>query len=406
MLVRIGTFASSSVATGEGPTGGAATLIGSEADGVAIDFRDMTMIIRDTVTGANAFAGAPATKLTYTSPSTKWILNSAGLYVSGTTLRTEYDSSGVALGLRVEEARTNVVLHDRHMTNAAWTKTTCTAAKDQTGIDGSANSASSLTATAGNATCLQAITLGSSARFQTAFVKRITGSGVVEMTMDNGATWTAVTVTGAWTRVSIPSQTLANPTVGFRIVTNGDAIAVDFVQNENGAFATSPIATTTASVTRAIDNISIATTLLNYSTTLGSAYVGYTVIGLTANTKLFSLNTAGSSANVVELDQNTSTLARSTIITSSATQAQISVTTNATGTFNKLATSWKVNDVAVSANAGAVGTDTSATMPGALGTLCIGSRLGGSSTATTSWLRNVLYLPRDWSNAELQAVTT
>lgn len=158
--------------------------------------------------------------------------------------------------LLLEPARTNVVLHSRDLTNAAWVKTNCTALKDQAGADGVASAASKLTATAGNATCLQSITLASSARYQSAYVKRITGTGVVEMTMDN-VTWTPVTVTASWTRVTIPTQTLANPTVGFRIVTSGDEIAVDFVQNEDGSYPTSRIATTTAAVTRAADNLSV-----------------------------------------------------------------------------------------------------------------------------------------------------
>lgn len=152
--------------------------------------------------------------------------------------------------LQNEMARTNVVLWNRDLTNAAWTKSNCTVAKDQTGIDGVANSASKITATADTATCLQNITLASSARFQSAYVKRVAGSGIIEMTMDNGLTWTAITVTSSWTRVAIPTQTLANPIPGFLINTNGDAIAVDFVQNEAGAEPSSPIATTTASVTR------------------------------------------------------------------------------------------------------------------------------------------------------------
>lgn len=161
-------------------------------------------------------------------------------------------------GVLLEDARTNVVLWSRDLTNAAWVKTNITPAKNQIGADGVANSASLLTATAGNGTALQAITLGSSARFQSAYVKRVTGSGTVNMTTDNGATWTAVTVTSAWTRVSIPTQTLANPTVGFRLVTNGDAIAVDFVQNENGTFPTSSIPTTTVAVARVADAWSFA----------------------------------------------------------------------------------------------------------------------------------------------------
>lgn len=155
--------------------------------------------------------------------------------------------------LLLEAAATNVVLFNRDLTNAAWTKTTMSAARTQVGIDGVTNSATVLTALAGNATCLQAITLGSAARFQTAWVKRLTGSGTVNMTMDNGVTWTPITLTTAWTRVSIPTQTLANPTVGFRLVTNADAIAVDGVQNEAGTFPTATIYTTTVAVAR-LDN--------------------------------------------------------------------------------------------------------------------------------------------------------
>jgi hypothetical protein len=66
-----------------------------------------------------------------------------------------------------------------------------------------------------------------------------------------------VTVTSAWTRVTIPSATVTDPVVGFRIVTSGDAIAVDYAQLENGAFSTSAIETTTAAVTRSADVASI-----------------------------------------------------------------------------------------------------------------------------------------------------
>lgn len=165
------------------------------------------------------------------------------------------------LGLLVEDSRTNVVLWNRDLTNVVWTPTNITAAKDQTGPDGVSNSASSLLATAGNGTILQSITLASSARAQSAYIKRITGTGTINMTMDNGSTWTAVTVTANWNQVSIPTQTLANPVVGFQIVTSGDAIAVDFVQNENGIFATSPIPTTTVAVARAGDTVQPISTL-------------------------------------------------------------------------------------------------------------------------------------------------
>jgi len=162
------------------------------------------------------------------------------------------------VGLWSTLGRTNVVLHNRDLTNAAWSGgSNMTTTKNQVGVDGVSNSASSITAGAADATILQPITLGSSARFQTAYVKRLIGSGAVSMTMDGGSTWTTVTVTDDWTRVSIPTQTISNPSVGFRLATSGDSIAIDCVQNEDGAFATNPIFTAGSAVARAADRIAL-----------------------------------------------------------------------------------------------------------------------------------------------------
>jgi hypothetical protein len=214
----------------------------------------------------------------------------------------DLDSDGVreTPHLLLEVAATNVALRNRDLTNASWTKTNITAAKDQTGIDGIASSASKITATAGNGTCLQAITLASSSRMQTAYVKRITGSGTINMTTDNGSTWTAITVTSttAWSRVSIPAQTVTNPTIGFRIVTNGDAIAVDFVQNETGPVATSPIPTTTAAVTRSTDTLVFALTDIPKNLT---SYIKFVELGSAAlNAALFGIGDGSNAAFYVK----------------------------------------------------------------------------------------------------------
>lgn len=207
---------------------------------------------------------ATFTRADSTTCATAWLNTGLLSTVAAGILRIEWvdlDSDGIreTPGYLIEGARTNVVLRNRDLTNVAWTQTNCTPVKDQLGIDGVTNGGCRITATAGNATCLQAIVLASSARYQSAYVKRLVGSGVVEMTMDNGATWTAIVVTSTttWTRVTIPTQTLANPTVGFRIVTSADSIAVDYVQNENGMFPSSPIATTGGAITRSADSLTI-----------------------------------------------------------------------------------------------------------------------------------------------------
>jgi uncharacterized protein YmfQ (DUF2313 family) len=167
-----------------------------------------------------------------------------------------------------EPSGTYRALWCRDLTNAAWTKSNMTPAKTATGIDGRANSATRLTATAGNATVLQAMVNGSQSRRFNPFVRRITGSGNIDITLDGGATWTTKAITGAWTRVAI-GQTLADPSVGFRIVTNGDVIEVDACNCQDGDYDLSPVFTTTNSVARGGD-VASRTFGAEYSTAKGT----------------------------------------------------------------------------------------------------------------------------------------
>jgi hypothetical protein len=165
-----------------------------------------------------------------------------------------YDTSNVREGVIIEPARTNLLTHSDDLTNAVYTKTNVTATKDQTGPDGVSNSATRLTADAGNGTCLATGIISASAtHVYEAHVKRITGSGTINITLDNGVTWEDITSeinSSIYTQVAAASQTIANPDVGFRIVTSGDEIAVQFSQCAVGAFIGSPIPTAGFTVTR------------------------------------------------------------------------------------------------------------------------------------------------------------
>lgn len=208
----------------------------------------------------------------------------------------DLDADGIreAAGITLQPALANVVLWNRDLTNAAWAKTSVTPVKDQVGVDGVANSASRITATAANGTCLQAITLASSQRFQTAYVMRLVGSGPIQMTTDGGTTWTNITVTATWTRVSIPAQTVTNPSVGFRIATSGDSIAVDLVQNETGAYATSPMPTTTASVSVNAHRLFIAYNALVQAMSVWLDLTEATPTNLANGTRLLEIGDSGS----------------------------------------------------------------------------------------------------------------
>jgi hypothetical protein len=173
------------------------------------------------------------------------------------TTSTPLAANPTSNGLLIEEARANRILWCRDATQANWVSTNVTAAKDQTGIDGVANAASSLTATANDGTCIQTITLASGSRTGSVYLKRITGTGNVQVSLD-GSTYSTVDLSASEWRRIVLSGTVTNPTVGIKLAVSGDAVAMDYGQVEDGAFVTSPILTTTASVTRAVDLAEIA----------------------------------------------------------------------------------------------------------------------------------------------------
>ena len=351
------------------------------------------------IAGASSTAVAP---ITVTRNIAAWADNVAGVWSSFAINAARITDKGLLL----EEPRTNVCLQSRTLTNASWVKTNCTALKDQTGIDGVASSASRITATAANATCLLTTTVTSSARWQTAFVKRLVGTGNIQMTQNNGTTWTTVTTTGSWTRVECPTVTAANPVVGFRIVTSGDSVAIDMVQNENGAYATSPIPTTTASVTRTADVVIINTTVAPLASwfvaATGTLFAeGVPHAGSLPTPIVFQLDNASTSLHYVGLP--------------GATAAAGGTTTagSAVGTFNgtyaagvnKAAWAYAVNDMAGSHNGAAVVTDaTGPTMPTGITT----ARLGKIVAAThwSGYLRRLVYFNTRVPNATLVTLTS
>lgn len=133
-----------------------------------------------------------------------------------------------------------------------WIADNVTVAKDQVGIDGVSNAASSVSASANNATIIYRATTPSQANTCSVYLKRISGTGVVQVTLD-GVTWSTVDITSTeWRRVAL-TGTVTNPCMGIRLATAGDVVAMDYSQVEVGGFVTTPILTTTATVTRNVD---------------------------------------------------------------------------------------------------------------------------------------------------------
>lgn len=235
---------------------------------------------------------------TFSRASTATFLDASGVVqtaASGVPRFSHYDPANPSLGplLLLEGARTNLLTYCRDLSNVAWTASNVTVAAT-TGADGVAASGSRLTATAGNGTVIRAAALvhGSAAYSGSFFIKRITGTGNVDITLDNGATWTTVTVTAAYTQLG-KTQTLANSQFGIRLVTSGDVVDVDFCQDEAGAFRSSAIATTSAAVTRAADALSFPFLAPPQAMTV---YADWVDIGNVAGQYVVAISNAGASA--------------------------------------------------------------------------------------------------------------
>lgn len=324
---------------------------------------------------------------------------SVDTYVA-TTSAAVYDlpyvySGGELQSILPEPAATNLALQSNDFTNASWTKSNMTTALTATGPDGVANSASTLTATAANATALQAITSASSSRLTSVYIKRRTGSGNIDLTQDNGTTWTTQTVTSSWTRVALSAVTSTNPTVGIRIVTSGDAVDVWCFQHETGTVATSPIITYGAAVARAADS---PLALLNLFPSIGTAYTVYAKYKpQSASVATTAIRLDDTTTNeLVSLGNNASGAGLATVTDGGVSQASITSGTITASAFHRVAASVEANNVLFVVNGGAGVQDTSVTLPTLTRLLLTAG--GGQE------LQQIAILPGARTEAQLQAL--
>lgn len=259
------------------------------------------MIDIDFVKGL-CYGGSMSSVLAITRATTGWAVDTNGRiwsYPSGTFRINN-------TGLTIEAAATNLAIQGRDLTQAGtWTATNMTTAHTSVGADGVANSGTRCTAGAINATLLQVITGASTARTLQFWIRRVTGTGTVNLTQD-GVTWTdfsATLNTSTYTRCVLTATQL-NPTIGIQLGTSGDAVDVDFVGLEATAWATSPIATTTVAVTRNSDVIVTTGGLNNYLMNNYTASMYESVLPEYASNASIGTRTYGFAADDAGFDRN------------------------------------------------------------------------------------------------------
>ena len=343
----------------------------------------------------------------FTRASTKTYFDATGVLQTAAVDEwpVEYDpDTGLLLGRSVWEARTNLALHSRDLTNAAWTKSSGTAAKDQVGRDGVADSASSFTATGANATVLQSITSASAARTYSVDVKRLVGTGTVEITQNNGTNWTSIALTEDWTRFEI-TATVTNPVIGLRVTTSGDSIEVDYNQQELGSSASPRIATTTATVTRAADTATITDlSAIGFNASEGTIVCEAIPQAVHSGvTNQHILNIGGASGENIYLRRSASdTDLEFVVLDGSAVQTLLSAGPSTLGTKYKIAATWAADHFGISIGGAAAVTDTAGTVP-TVTNMKIG--VFGTVDQFNGVIPSLTYLPRKTAFANLPALS-
>jgi hypothetical protein len=161
-------------------------------------------------------------------------------------------------GVTTAKAEENLLLRSQDY-SATWTVTNLTPVTGKTAPD-TTSTATEFTATAANAVLTQGFTAIAGSYTFSVFLRRVTGSGDIQIAADNG-TWTTKAITGTWARYDV-TQTVAagSKTAGVRVVTDTDAIEVWGAQLEQRDAVTSYTATTTQQITNYIPVLLTAAT--------------------------------------------------------------------------------------------------------------------------------------------------
>lgn len=361
-----------------------------------------------------------------------------------------------SLGLLIEEQRTNLIPYSEQFDNAVWVKNNASiTANTVVSPDGTLDAdklvedtaTSSHTVSVANVTTSTTTTstfsfyakAGERSVIQVRYGVQSTanrGQGNVDLSdgtvalvqnigTATGTTLTATAVGNGWYRVAITTnpndaastQTRALIFLGNTVVNlftgasyTGDGYSGIYIwgaQLEAGEFPTSYIPTVASQVTRASDAASMTGTNFSswYNQGEGTFYAQFRPMtsNFGSNKNIF-LASDGTSSNFVGLRYVSSGVQVAMAATTSAVvQAALVTGTMVAGTSYKLAGAYKANDFAASRDAGAVGTDTSGTVP--VVTQAEIGMLAGSSFSSQH-IAKLAYYPLRVTNAQLQGLTS
>ena len=427
-----------------------AYLLGSDTDGLALASRDDTMTIRSTSDTNDNYQGTPGAKLTTTRASTAsyWDVNGVLQYAATGTLRRDFDprlsSTVERCGYLIEEARTNTLLYSSTYDNAAWntvSNVTLTAAAS-TGPDGLASAYRILNDTVSGAHRINQGSLTFTAASWTYYTiaKAETGSWLQLAVSDgttnfyanfnlstgvvgnkHGSTTSSMWALGNGWYLCAMTQTTASAsgrTVNLAIleadtasynpsyVGTGVSLLLYGSQVELGPFASSYIPTTSATVTRAADLVTLAGTLFPLNQAEGTLYAKAMHMGLSTTSERILQLDDGTASERILLNRNVSRIAEYVVTDGGVSQVSLSSspTTLTDLTAYKAAAAYKLNDSAVAQAGQTVQTDIVCTMPTT--TQLVFGNIAAGNSALSGWLFEAAYFPSRKTNSQLQALAS
>ena len=359
----------------------------------------------------------------FTRASSATFVGSNGLIQSAAINAARFDHDPVTLeskGLLIEESRTNLLARSAEIGNAYWTNSNLSISSDgQTSPDGGLN-AETITVSAGTPSIYRAVTCTASTVYTLSFYIKIgtiipsdfkfaVRDDTNSVFIAENITPNVTPVTTEWRRVTYTFTTpVGCVTVRPYIVRYGYISAGTFflwgAQLEAGAFPTSYIPTTTASVIRSADVCSITGSAFSgfWNNNEGTVFASGDPRG-SVSVATYLMANSGANANQVAVYRNTTTNSYG-VANSGSYTANISASA-ANGSFNKIAGSYITNDARAAFN-NVLGTpDTSVIVPTNLTRLNIGSSGTANSEFTNGCIFAIRYFRKPLSNAKLQTLT-
>jgi hypothetical protein len=381
--------------------------------------------------------------ITFSRGSSATRVNASGFIetVGSNVARLDYDPSTLAAkGLLVEEQRTNLALWSsdfRDTTDAGssrpWVYTNVTVTADAIASpDGTSNAEKIIaTSTSGVHTIVQNLSVTSGSTYTLSVMLKAGGETTASVIVSNspfprvkfdlsagtitssqgGGVGAIMSLGNGWYRCSMTFSAPAasiNIGVAIRDIDNNwsgngvDGIFAYGAQLEAGAFATSYIPTDAATVTRNADVASVGVSQFPYSATEGTLVANVSLIAIKSTVQMYAELGDGTFNNRMGI-YSASTTAEAIIDTGGSRQATLSIGSVTSGSAIKSALAYKLNDIAACLNGGSVSSDTSALIP-IVNVLAIGNQTFGFADIN-GHIRQITYIPRRLTNAELQART-